>query len=261
MMASRTLTGAFVMALVVTAVMSLGAQGRRGGAPPVAVGPGSTEHVTVSGSEATVYLPGSYQTDAARRFPVVYLMVERSADALKVSEAADKLSNAQGFSTPIVVMVDAPAAPTAASEKFLAEDLVAFIDMRYRTIAARISRGLAGYSTGATSALRVGMKRPDVFSSLYSMSAVDTLVSALDANADNLRRYYAVAIDVGTKDASLAANRALHDAMARLRVPHYYEEYEGEHVAKASERVATRLLPFFSKNLTAPANPTSPAVQ
>jgi enterochelin esterase-like enzyme len=258
---SRTLTGAIGIALLTTAVTTVGAQGRRGGAPPVAVGPGTIERVTVGGSEAVIYLPGSYQSDAARRFPVVYLVAERAADNLKVSEAADRLSNAQGFSAPIVVMLDAPSSATPAWDTFLAEDVVSTIDMRYRTIAARISRGLAGYATGGATALRVGMRRPDVFSSLYVMSAAETLVSALDANADNLRRYYAVAVDVGIKDASLGANRALHEAMTRLSVPHYYEEYDGEHVAKASERVATRVLPFFSKNLTAPANPTSPAVQ
>jgi len=249
------------MALVAGAAMTLGAQGRRGGAPPVAVGPGTIERITLGGSEVTVYLPGSYATDAARRFPVVYLLAERPVDVLKLPEAADKLSTAQGFSAPIVVMSDAPSAATAAWEKFVAENLVSNIDMRYRTLAARFSRGLAGYAAGGTGALRVGMKRPDVFSSLYLMSAADTLLTSLDGGADNLRRYYAVTVDVGTKDSSLPANRAMHDALVRLKVPHYYEEYEGEHAARAAERVQTHLLPFFSRNLSAPANPTSPAVQ
>ena len=34
-----------------------------------------------------------------------------------------------------------------------------------------MSRGLAGHSMGGYGALRIGMKRPDVFSSLYIMSA------------------------------------------------------------------------------------------
>jgi enterochelin esterase-like enzyme len=241
--------------------MPLGAQGRRGGGPPPAVGPGTIERGTVGVSDVTVYLPGSYTSDAARRFPVVYLIAERPVDALKLPEAADRLSSAQGFSTPIVVMSDMLPAAAPASEKFVAEDLVSYIDMRYRTIAARISRGLAGYGTGGSGALRVGMKRSDVFSSLYLMSAADTSLSVLDANADSLRRYYAIAIDVGTKDMSLASNRALHDALSRLKVPHYYEEYDGDHLSQAAERVRTHLLPFFSRNLSAPANPTSPAVQ
>ena len=77
----------------------------------------------------------------------------------------------------------------------------------------------------------------------------------------NLQRYYGVSITVGTRDAALAMNRRLHDAMLRLRIPHYYEEFDGAFADKAADRIETRVLPFFSKNLLAPANPTSPAVQ
>src|SRR5262249_40123729 len=96
------------LALVAGAAMTLDAQGRRGGAPPVPSGPGTIERVTVSGNDLTVYLPASYATDAARRFPVVYLLAERPVDVLKLPEAADKLSTAQGFSAPMVVMSDTP---------------------------------------------------------------------------------------------------------------------------------------------------------
>jgi S-formylglutathione hydrolase FrmB len=56
-------------------------------------------------------------------------------------------------------------------ETYVARDLVAYIDSHYRTIASRRSRGLAGHSMGGYGALRIGMKRPDVFSSLYLMSS------------------------------------------------------------------------------------------
>ena len=60
---------------------------------------------------------------------------------------------------------------TGALEQFVADDLVAYIDGHYRTLAKSISRGLAGHGMGGYGALRIGMKRPDVFSSLYIMSA------------------------------------------------------------------------------------------
>ena len=53
-------------------------------------------------------------------------------------------------------------------ERFVAEDLVAYIDGQYRTLANRMSRGLAGHSMGGYGALRIGMKRPDVFSACTS---------------------------------------------------------------------------------------------
>ena len=49
--------------------------------------------------------------------------------------------------------------------------------------------------------------------------------------------------------------------MMRLKIAHYYEQFDGAYAGNVSERIETRVLPFFSRNLLAPANPTSPAVQ
>jgi S-formylglutathione hydrolase FrmB len=62
-------------------------------------------------------------------------------------------------------------ATTGDWEAYIAEDLVAYVDSHYRTIANRMSRGLGGHSMGGYGTIRIGMKRPDVFSSLYIMSA------------------------------------------------------------------------------------------
>jgi len=253
---------AVAAALTVLAAVPIAAQGRRGGAPPAPARPGTVERVTVRDREVVVYLPPSYASDAMRRFPVVYLLAERPIEPLALPEAADRLARAQGFSEPIVVLPDVSAG-AAERERAVAEDLVSYVDGHYRTLAARISRGLAGDGSAGDAALQVGMKRPDVFSSLYLESATltDASLKALDAAAASLQRFYAIAVDAGTKDALIASNRKLHEAMTRLNIPHYYEEYEGGHAENARERIATRVLPFFSKNLTAPANPTSPAVQ
>jgi enterochelin esterase-like enzyme len=251
---------AVAAALVGATATTLSAQRGRGGAP---AGPrnGTLEHITVSGRAADVYLPPSYASDAMRRFPVVYLLAERPADNLKLPEAADRLSSSAGFSDPMLVLPDASGS-LADLDKFV-DDLIVYVDGRYRTMPARISRGLAGYGLGGDAALRVGMSRPAVFSSLCLVSAslVDATVAMIDGAAASLQRYYGVSITVGTKDAALAMNRRLHDAMLRLRIPHYYEEYDGTYADKAGEQSETRVLPFFSRNLSAPANPTSPAVQ
>src|SRR5262249_16811279 len=99
----------------------------------------------------------------------------------KLAESADRLATAQGFSELIVVMPNAftlhkgsmysNSVTTGDWESFVAQDLVAYIDGHYRTIANRMSRGLAGHSMGGYGTFRIGMKRPDVFSSLYIMSA------------------------------------------------------------------------------------------
>ena len=248
---TRASAVAAVLALVAA---SAGAQGRRGGGLPAAPRVGTVERVTVRDHEVVVYLPPSLTSDAARRFPVFYFLAERPIENLKLQQAADKLASAQGFSEPIVVLADASGL-TGDAEKFVADDLVGYVDGHYRTMAARISRGLGGQLSGGNSALRIAMKRTELFSSLYLMSP-----SIADAPTTSLQRYYAIAIDVGTKDAQLAASRQLHDAMTRSSIPHYYEEYAGSHADALSNRIETRVLPFFSRNLAASANPTSPAV-
>jgi S-formylglutathione hydrolase FrmB len=62
-------------------------------------------------------------------------------------------------------------AATGDWESFIADELVSYIDRNYRTIAKRESRGIAGHSMGGYGTLRIAMKRPDVFGSMYALSA------------------------------------------------------------------------------------------
>jgi enterochelin esterase-like enzyme len=240
------------LAVAVLAPLAVAGQRGRGAAPAAAAArAGKIERATIRDRDVLVYLPGSYDTDPARRYPVVLVVAERPFESLNLPQAIDRLSTAQGFSEPIVVMTDTDPA-----------DLVAYVDEHYRTLTARISRGLAGCTTGGDAALRTAAMHPEMFSSLYLLNAAipDASVAVLDRAAAGLRRYYAIAINAGAKDAALGSNRRLHDAMTRLAIPHYYEEYDGGR-AEMGERIDTRLVPFFSRNLSAPANPTSPAVQ
>ncbi len=355
---------ACVVALGVGTAAVMAAQGRGG----QSAGSASTvEVVTVHGKalegnleadspdrEVAVYLPPSYATDKARRYPVVYLLHGYggrhdtfTGRLASLQESGDRLAAAQGFSELIVVTPNAYSlhkgsmysnSPTTGDwERFIAEDLVAYVDGHYRTLTNRISRGLAGHSMGGYGALRIGMKRPDVFTSLYMMSAccltpnrdprpdamapaaaIVTREQAVEAarspgfgpsvnlasaaawspnprnpplyldlpvkdgkvqpdvvakwvanaplemiehHAASLIGYYAVAMDIGTKDTLLGANRQVHEAMVRLHIPHEYQEYDGDHTNKVRERIERNVLPFFSKNLAAPANPTSPPPQ
>ena len=56
-------------------------------------------------------------------------------------------------------------------ERFISEDLVAYIDGHYRTLAKRISRGLAGHSMGGYGALRIAFGNPELFGSVSAHSA------------------------------------------------------------------------------------------
>jgi enterochelin esterase-like enzyme len=161
---------------------------------------GTMERVTVHGKalagnlegnspdrDVFVYLPPSYTTAPDRRYPVVYLLhgygltAERWVAFTDLAGAADRTIAAGRMREMILVSPDAftvhggsmySSSPTIGDwETFLAEDLVSYVDGRYRTIADRASRGLGGHSMGGYGTLRVGMKRPDVYSAIYSMAA------------------------------------------------------------------------------------------
>jgi enterochelin esterase-like enzyme len=270
---------------------------RRGGAPPGGPGrgarptAGTVERITVRGTSlegnrdgdsperaVAVYLPPGYAGDPNRRFPTVYLLHGQGGSettfidqTFALLQSADRLAAAQGFSQFIVVTPNAMTANTGSMygnsvtagdwERFVAEDLVAAIDARFRTLTHRMSRGIAGHDAGAEAALRIGMKRPEVFANLYAMSPSGTgaVTAALEKYASNLDAHYGIAIDVGSADASLESTRQLHAAMTTLRIPHAYEEYEGDRSNRIRERIERSVLPFFARNLASPANLTSPS--
>ena len=132
--------------------------------------------------EVFVILPASYAKSPGRRYPVLYFLHGFTAtaagymDYLKFGEAM-----AATGAEMIVVVPDSYTrhggsmysnSPTVGDfEGFIARDLVAWVDGKYRTLAKRESRGLAGHSMGGYGTLKIGMKYPQVFSSLYAMSS------------------------------------------------------------------------------------------
>jgi enterochelin esterase-like enzyme len=171
-----------------------------GASAQTAVKKGTVEKVSVHGNalvgnlagesadrDVFVYLPPSYASDRNRRYPVAYLLHgygltgERWMTFTKLAEAADRTMTGGSAKEMILVNPDSytknggsmySSSPTSGDwETFMAEDLVKYIDSHYRTIATRESRGLGGHSMGGYGTVRIGMKRPDVFSSLYIMSA------------------------------------------------------------------------------------------
>jgi S-formylglutathione hydrolase FrmB len=208
-------------------------------------------------------------------------------------------------------------------EGYVAEDLVAYMDKNYRTIASRDGRGLAGHSMGGYGTIRIGMKRPDVFSSLYALSscclnegnvrargtgpspaeqvktmeeargnrgaqgtlaraaawapnpknppfyldlptkngevvpdvavkwAANSPVAMLDQYVPNLKKMKAVALDIGLQDNLITGNKLLVERMTAFGIPHTFETYEGDHGNRIPERLEQKVLPFFSKHLSA----------
>ena len=133
-----------------------------------------------------VYLPLSYDQEPNRRYPVVYTLHGYGLRAEQWVGFANVMGLEKGVAagtTKEMILVSPDAfslhngsfysnsKTTGNWETFIAVELVSYVDSHYRTIPNRASRGLAGHSMGGYGTFRIGMKHPEVFSSLYAMSA------------------------------------------------------------------------------------------
>jgi hypothetical protein len=141
-----------------------------------------------------VYTPPGYDGDAAARYPAVYVIqgytghvqmwANRTPFRQPFTETADQVF-ADGTAPPcVVVYVDAwttyggsqfvDSAGTGRYHSYLCDEVVPWVDARYRTIADRESRAIMGKSSGGFGAMITPMLRPDLFGALAT-HAGDTL--------------------------------------------------------------------------------------
>ncbi|HEX6468251.1 MAG TPA: alpha/beta hydrolase-fold protein [Streptosporangiaceae bacterium] len=133
-----------------------------------------------------VYVPPGYDAEPDRRYPAIYLLQgylghlemwrNRTPFQQPLVEAADEVFARELAPPAIVVYVDAwtayggsqfvDSAGTGRYHSYLCEEVVPWVDARYRTLAARDHRGIAGKSSGGFGAMITPMLRPDLFGGL-----------------------------------------------------------------------------------------------
>ena len=141
-----------------------------------------------------VYVPPGYDDEPLARYPSVYVIqgytghvamwANRQPYRQPFVETADAVF-ASGLAPGCVVVyvdawtayggsqfVDSPG--TGAYHSYLCEEVVPWVDARYRTIADRESRAISGKSSGGFGAMITPMLRPDLFGALAT-HAGDTL--------------------------------------------------------------------------------------
>lgn len=153
-----------------------------------------------------VYLPPSYRRDSTRRYPVVYYLhglTGNEDDWVKQGQLPATMDSliAAGGDEMIIVMPDGDnswyttwhALPDMAAcrndstrresvetfcvpwphyDDYIARDLVAFVDERFRTKAERAHRAIAGLSMGGYGAITLALRYPTVYVAAASHSGV-----------------------------------------------------------------------------------------
>ncbi len=219
-------------------------------APPPAKNHGTYARIKVHGKslegnlsgepadrDVSVYLPPSYKTSSNRRYPVVYLLHGYTnsdvgwfgpegrgsfVNGNTMTAAADR-AYSSGIAESILVMPNAYTiyqgsmfsnSPTTGDwEGFIAKDMVEYMDSHYRTIPQRAARGLAGHSMGGYGTFRIAAKYPQVFSSIYILSAC-CLTSNLNPSARGSAQAEALKSPADAKGAERGLATLLAEAAA-----------------------------------------------
>jgi hypothetical protein len=144
-----------------------------------------------------VYLPPGYDDDAEQRYPSIYLIQgltgqldmwrNRNAFRKNTPELMDELFASAASPPAILVWVDAwtslggsqfiDSPGTGRYHTYLCEEIVPWVDERYRTLPEPAHRGIAGKSSGGYGAMVTPMLRPDLFGGLAT-HAGDALFEA-----------------------------------------------------------------------------------
>lgn len=211
--------------------------------------------------KAVVITPDSY--DGNKEFPVVYLLHGYSDSYNGWVKKAPFMREAADVYQTIIVCPDggfsswywdSPVDPTMRYETYVSNELVAWVDSKYKTIKSRAGRGITGLSMGGHGALYLALKHQDVFGTAGSMSGgVD--IRPFPNNWDMAKRLgkyseapenwekntvinmlhlltpnsLALIIDCGSEDFFYRVNNNLHEKLLERNIPHDYISRPGGH--------------------------------
>lgn len=136
-----------------------------------------------------VYLPPDYET-SGRSYPVVYFLhnIFANNDAMlqdgKIPALIERAFTKGVIDEFIFVIPDYRTATTGSIYDnspvsgrwidYTINEIVPFVDKKFRTIRKKESRAIIGEFMGGRGALRIAMARPDIFSVVYAINPVAT---------------------------------------------------------------------------------------
>jgi enterochelin esterase-like enzyme len=224
--------------------------------------------------EALVYLPPGYDA-GTDRYPVLYLLHGAGGDEnvwpdrMQANVILDNLI-ADGALDPLVVVMPhgftnrmptderprVAGAYKADMEEFAVDfvsDLVPHVESRYRVVADREHRAIAGNSMGGGQSLAIGLTHPEMFSSVASFSAAMQIANspawggiemgATLANADAINELVMLWIGCGTDDSLFNGYKAFSDQLNEAGVEHTFRITSGAHTPAVWSRHLYEVVP------------------
>lgn len=250
-----------------------------------------TSEILKSERKFAVYLPPDYET-SERSYPVLYLLHGAGDDQtgwVQFGEVLRITNNAikDGTATPmIIVMPDANTGKRGyfnqgedwRYEDFFFEELMPYVEQKYRVKGEKRYRAVAGLSMGGGGSFMYALHHPELFSSACPLSAyvgpltiedfkerlkrrnesysnaeikeyferhnAINLIENMPADEVKSVRWY---IDCGDDDFLYEGNSLVHIAMKKKEIPHEYRVREGRHSWTYWRESLPKVLEFVSQ--------------
>jgi enterochelin esterase family protein len=219
-----------------------------------------------------IYTPPGYEQDPARRYPVLYLLHGSNDTQFgwtavgQVNFLLDNLVAANQAVPMIIVMPNGYAIPygkpgnnTALLERYLLQDVIPMVDAKYRTIADREHRGVAGMSMGAEESLAIFFNHLDEFNSVGALCpsgfrALETQYPALLGDAPGTNAKIAVFwLGCGREDPThFPGSQRIDEVLTAHQINHIWHPTEGVHNYAIWQLYMEEFLPLLFHG-TAPA--------
>ena len=216
-----------------------------------------------------VILPDDYSSTETKRYPVVYLLHGLTGHFDNWTDRTKLAEYSKSFGYIIVTpegndgwYTDSASSPTEKYESYIVKELVPEIDQKFRTIADRDHRAIAGLSMGGYGSIKFGLKYPAMFSLVGSFSgalgaasfneknaggigkSIDVIYGPAESEPRKANDIFAIArsltpdtvktlpfiyLDCGTEDFLFQSNRDFDGLLIDKKVPHEFRELPGAH--------------------------------
>ncbi len=219
-----------------------------------------------------VYTPPAYESSGSRRYPALVLLPGTPGDENDWTGGGgsaewmfDNLI-AEGRMVPMVVVMHASDVLDRAGERrsdnnlrefesILADELLPLVRKRYRVSSDPRSWGIAGLSLGGEFGMHVGLKRPELFRTVASLSG--SLVPASFGarftpllSAAHVRHYRLIWIGCGSEDIFFGGAKELASRLQAARIPHVFRQFPGPHSMLVARQELAELLPLLFRSKT-----------
>ena len=137
---------------------------------------------------------------------------------------------------------------TAQFSRDLLEDVIPFVQAKYRAYTDRDRRAIAGLSMGGGQSLTIGLNHLELFSYVAGFSAAQR-PAEFARNFGNLKganeKLHLLWVGCGKQDSLMANNKAFSDFMDAQGVKHVFHESEGAHTWIVWRQYLNELAPLL----------------